>query len=78
MARPRLVSMRVSWAGQPFVVERLVRANDTEHGFVDVRFGRAQRLPAGPARFDVDLFGEGGAHATFRVTCVVLPLTRSA
>ena len=73
MARPRLVSVLVSWAGKPFVVERLVSTADTKAGFVDVRFGRAQRLPAGPARFDVNLFGEGGGQASFSVTCAALP-----
>jgi hypothetical protein len=72
-AEPRLVSVRVSWAGRPFVVERLVAPADRKARFVDVRFGRAQTLPPGPARFDVTLFGAGGAQAGFRVTCAVLP-----
>ncbi|HEX6701612.1 MAG TPA: hypothetical protein VF101_12870 [Gaiellaceae bacterium] len=72
-SRPRLASARVSWAGEPFVVEHLVEAADAKRGAVDVRFGAGQTLPAGPARFDVDLFGEGGAQASFRVTCLVFP-----
>ena len=72
-ARPRLVSVLVSWAGEPFVVERLVSAADVRAGYVDVRFGRPQSLPTGPARFDVSLFGDGGGEATFRITCAVLP-----
>jgi hypothetical protein len=72
-ARPRLVSVLVSWAGEPFVVERLVSTADAKAGYVDVRFGSAQALPAGPARFDVALFGQGGSQASFRVTCAVLP-----
>ncbi len=70
---PRLARVGVSWAGQPFVVERLVREPDRKAGFVDVRFTRGQALPPGPARFDVDVFGAGGAQASHRVTCVVLP-----
>ncbi len=72
-ADPRLVSARVSWAGEPFVVERLVGPANRKAGFVDVRFARAQRLSPGPARFDVNLFGANGAQASFRVTCAVLP-----
>ena len=72
-ADTRLVSVRVSWAGQPFVVEKLVGARDRKAGVVDVRFARGQRLPPGPARFDVDLFSGSGAQASFRVTCAVLP-----
>ena len=72
-ARPRLVSVLVSWAGEPFVVERLVSPADARTGYVDVRFGRPQSLPVGPARFDVSLFGDGGGQASFRVTCAVLP-----
>jgi hypothetical protein len=72
-AQPQLVSVRVSWAGEPFVVEQVVRHADVKRGSVDVAFGRPQRLPVGPARFDVDLFGRGGALASFRVTCAVLP-----
>jgi hypothetical protein len=72
-ADARLVTVRVSWAGQPFVVERLLGARDRKAGFVDVRFARGQRLPAGPARFDVDLFSSSGAQASHRLTCAVLP-----
>lgn len=72
-ARPELVTVNVSWAGEPFVVERLVRSGDVKQGFVDVPFGRPQRLPSGPARFDVDLHGSGGAQSSFRITCAVLP-----
>lgn len=72
-AHARLVSIRVSWVGEPFVVERLVAARDRKAGFLDVRFGRGHRLPPGPARFDVDLFGASGAQASHGVTCAVLP-----
>jgi hypothetical protein len=72
-ANARLVSVRVSWTGQPFVVERLVEVRDRRAGFVDVRFARGQQLPPGPARFDVDLFSDSGAQASYRVTCAVLP-----
>ena len=72
-AEPRLVSARVSWAGQPFVVERLLTARNRRAGFVDVRFERGQRLPPGPSRFDVDLFGANGTQASYRITCAVLP-----
>lgn len=72
-AQPRLVSVLVSWAGEPFVVERLVRPADAQRGSVDVAFGRAQQLPPGPARFNVDLFDANGAQSSFRVTCAVLP-----
>src|SRR6266850_1776668 len=44
-ADARLVSVRVSWAGEPFVVEQLIGTANRKGGFVDVRFGRAQRLP---------------------------------
>lgn len=72
-ARPRLVSVAVSWEGDPFVVERLVSKADLKRGYADVRFGKDQTLPTGPARFDVDLFGEAGAQSSFTVTCAVLP-----
>jgi hypothetical protein len=72
-ARPQLASVIVSWAGEPFTVERLISAADARRGYVDVRFGKAQSLPAGPARFNVDIFGSGGGQATFQITCAVLP-----
>ncbi len=70
---PALVSVRVQWAGEPFVVEKAVSARERRAGHIDVRFGKGQTLPTGPAVFRVTLSSRTGAQAKFRITCAVLP-----
>jgi hypothetical protein len=70
---PRLVSIRVEWAGEPYVVERLIMPRDLEAGSADLVFSRYQTLPTGPAAFRTTLTNASGSSATFRVTCAVLP-----
>lgn len=68
-----LVRAQVEWLGRPFVVEQLVGRRDGRAGFVDVKFGRQQTLPTGPAMFAIELISDQGAQSNFRVTCAVLP-----
>jgi hypothetical protein len=68
-----LVSVRVRWAGEPFIVEKRITAREVTRGYVDIRFDREHQLPTGPAAFDVTVFGTEGGEASFRVTCAVLP-----
>ena len=70
---PILVSVGVRWAGEPFVVEKKIGSREAKAGYVDVPFGKDQRLPTGPAAFDVSLFTAAGSQARFRITCAVLP-----
>lgn len=72
-AAPVLVSIQVRWVGKPFTVEKKVTVRDTKNGYIDVAFGKEQRLPTGPAAFDIALFNAAGAQARFRTTCYVLP-----
>src|SRR4051812_2224591 len=70
---PRLVSIRVEWLGEPFVTEQLIGPADIEAGYVDVRFGEDQTLPACVATFRASIWNSAGSEAKFRTTCVVLP-----
>jgi len=68
-----LARVVAEWAGEPFVVESLIGLKDCERGSVDVRFGKEQTLPTGPASFHVTLTTNQGARGAFRITCAVLP-----
>jgi hypothetical protein len=68
-----LVRVVTEWAGEPFVVERILTARDVRKAYVDVPFDRSQTLPVGPATFHAVLLTEQGAQSEFRVTCAVLP-----
>ena len=70
---PRLVSVGVEWAGEPFVNERLLSADEAAAGYVDVPFDEEQTLPTGSAAFVVDLYNAVGGRSRFRVTNAVLP-----
>ena len=70
---PRLVSVRVEWVGEPFIVERLVNPGDLTLRYVDVQFDERQTLPTGAATFRVSLWNKAGSEAKFRTTCAVLP-----
>lgn len=63
----------VEWAGLPFAVERALSAKEMAKGKASVPFSTKQGLPVGPATFHVSLYTDQGAHASFRVTCAVLP-----
>ena len=67
-----LVSVAVTWAGEPFVVEQLLDG-DKGDGRVEVRFGDEQTLPVGPAELVVTIHREDGAQSTFRRGVYVLP-----
>ncbi len=67
-----LASARVTWAGEPFVVEQEMYAGDEQRG-VQIPFGEEHTLPVGPVEFVVDLWREDGAQATFRRGAYVLP-----
>lgn len=70
---PRLVSVRVDWIGEPFVVETLVSSSDLEAGHVDVHFDNRQTLPPGAATFRVSLWNGAGSESKYRISCAVLP-----
>jgi hypothetical protein len=74
-ARPisGIVRVVTEWAGEPFVVEEPLAAQEGAAGEVVVPFDKEQTLPVGPAVFTVSLITQDGATATFRVTCAVLP-----
>ncbi len=72
-AAPILASVMVHWAGEAFVVEKVISSDDAQNGFVDIPFDEEQTLPIGPAVFHVNLFNKAGAQAKFRITCAVLP-----
>jgi hypothetical protein len=67
-----VASVQVSWAGDPFVVQRAVGRPKTE-GVVEVAFDADRTLPVGPAEFLVTLLRADGAQATFRRSVYVLP-----
>lgn len=70
---PRLVSVRVDWAGEPFANELLLDAAAAAAGYIDVHFDDDQTLPYGAATFTVSLFNAHGALSTFTTTSAVLP-----
>jgi len=70
---PVLARVRVEWAGEPFVVEKLVSPKEAKTGAFTVRFNKRQTLPVGPAVFRTTAFSRAGAQADFRITCFVLP-----
>lgn len=67
-----LASVKVSWAGDPFVLEERLSCGD-EEGEVAVHFDETHSLPVGPAQFEVTLYREDGAAASFRRSVYVLP-----
>ncbi|MDQ1739949.1 MAG: hypothetical protein QOE53_1601 [Pseudonocardiales bacterium] len=70
---PRLVSVRVDWAGESFVNELRLDAAAAQAGQVDVHFDEEQTLPVGAATFTVTLFNAAGSASTFVTTSGVLP-----
>ncbi len=70
---PRLVSVRVDWAGESFVNETRLDAETARAGQVDVHFDEEQTLPVGAATFTVTLFNAAGSASTFVTTSGVLP-----
>jgi hypothetical protein len=67
-----LISARVNWAGEPFVVQQRA-GSDEQEGALQLNFGDEQTLPVGQAEFEVTLYREDGAAATFRRSIFVLP-----
>jgi hypothetical protein len=72
-AVPAVASVRVVWAGKPFVVEKKIGGREAAKGYADIAFGKEQTLPTGRATFHVALFSKAAAQALFRITCAVLP-----
>lgn len=73
-----LASVRVAWAGDPFVLEQEVRGDahegtDANEGTIEVRFDEEHTLPIGRAEFEVTLFREDGAMSSFVRSVYVLP-----
>lgn len=73
-----LTSVVVAWAGDPFVLEQEIRDNDrngagAHENTINVCFGEESTLPVGPAEFEVTLFRQDGAMASFVRTVYVLP-----
>jgi|GEM_PF-3124179 len=67
-----LISARVNWQGEPFVVQQRADSSERE-GALQLNFGEEQTLPVGQAEFEVTLYREDGAAATFRRSVFVLP-----
>jgi hypothetical protein len=68
-----IVAVTVSWAGEPFVVEKELTTTEAGAGAVSVEFDASQTLPVGAAEFQVALYRADGAQASFRKTYYVLP-----
>ena len=68
-----IVRVVTEWAGEPFVVEQELDAQESTTGKTVVTFDEQQTLPVGPAVFTVSLLTRHGAAASFRLTCAVLP-----
>jgi hypothetical protein len=67
-----LAAVTVRWAGESFVVEQELRSTEPDDDAA-IAFDAERALPAGPAAFDVDIYREDGARASFRRTVYVLP-----
>ena len=70
---PLLVSIRVSWKGNPFIVEKLITKQAAKKEYADILFDKEQTLPVGQAVFHVTLYNSAGGQSSFRLTCYVLP-----
>ena len=68
-----LVSAKVFWKGNPFIVEKEISQNEIKRSEIILKFNTKQTLPPGPAAFHVNLFDIEGGQSSFKVTCVVLP-----
>jgi len=68
-----LVHVTVRWAGEAFVVEQEVTAEQRAAGTIRVEFGERQTLPPGPAVFLVSVLGADGSQSNFRASVAVLP-----
>jgi hypothetical protein len=70
---PRMVSVQAEWLGDPFVTEQWITPANLVAGYVDVRFGEDQTLPACATTFRASIWNASGSQASFRTTCAVLP-----
>lgn len=68
-----LLSVKVLWQGEPFIVEKEITSQENSAGYINVTFDKNQTLPTGPVTFLTDLFDKQGVQSSFKVTCVVLP-----
>jgi hypothetical protein len=70
---PRMVTVTVVWAGESFIVETYVTANDLKQSYIDIVFDERQVLPIGSATFSIQLFTALGSLATSWISAAVLP-----
>ena len=66
-----LASALVTWAGEPFVMEAVAEKGTA--GTIRMAFDAERTLPVGQAEFQVSVFREDGAQASFHRTVYVLP-----
>ena len=63
----------ILWRGKPYSVQQLVRPEESKRGTLTLRFGRKDRLPVGPVRFQVRLFDSRGGTVEAGIGTYVLP-----
>jgi hypothetical protein len=68
-----LAAVTVSWAGQPFTVEKKLTEEEAQQGMAVVEFDGKSTLPVGHAQFLVALYRADGAQASFQKSYWVLP-----
>lgn len=68
-----VAAVTVSWAGQPFTVEKKLTPDEAQQGIAVVEFDEKRTLPVGHAQFLTALYRSDGAQASFQKSFWVLP-----